>query len=58
MFDSNGLSGLPCGTPFRRLTSFPLICIGERSHLRLPAGKGRDKAQRFAAFNLAVKQLQ
>ena len=35
MLDKIGLSGLPCGTPFRRLTKFPLIKIGARSHLRI-----------------------
>jgi hypothetical protein len=35
MFDSNGLKGLPCGTPFRRLCSFPLIRIGARNHFRI-----------------------
>jgi len=34
-YDSNGLNGLPCGMPFLRLVSLPLIMIGALSHLRI-----------------------
>ena len=35
ILESNGLSGLPCGTPFLRLVSFPFINIGALNHLRI-----------------------
>ena len=35
IFESKGLRGLPCGTPFLRLVSLPLITIGALNHLRM-----------------------